>query len=553
MNSGLNSFPAVVILSAGSSKKKMPGFPIFKDSPAFLPVNCRSLGKLVIDFYLNKPVSDIYLVINETDYEDAVKEFGCFGHRLKIISIPETNSVIDTVTLCLQEVVQDEVIVNIVSSVPDVFIDEVNCIGINKEVTLIEGWAGVILREENVRLMSKIESRGKDGYSFSGIFRARKRDILDASSKVLVDDHRQDLMELIKKINETNKIKVIHFSWNDCGRVQNYYKTRMKIFGSRFFNSITLDSKTGILTKTSSNKDKLKREIDYTKLLPNELTVYYPRILSSDFSGEAGVVRMEYYAYPSLAEIMLYWELPKSIWESIIQNLGLVLTRFSAYKDEAVNVDWSDIYLKKVISRVDEFKNSVEKDLYDLFFINESIVINNEQYEGWVKLRDKYIREISKINTSCDSTIIHGDFCFNNILCEPYSGLIKLLDARGSFGIDETTIYGDRKYDIAKLGHSIIGRYDYIVNDLYQIVQSGDGFCLNTFDRPWQVEIDNLFKELLEEKKIDRNLIYLIIGSLFISMPPMHSDNRNRQKAFFLQGIKFLNISLVEKKNYLDG
>lgn len=76
------------------------------------------------------------------------------------------------------------------------------------------------------------------------------------------------------------------------------------------------------------------------------------------------------------------------------------------------------------------------------------------------------------------------------------------------------TIYGDYRYDLAKLSHCYHRRYDEIVNDLFEIKESDD---------------------------------IVIEALLFISMIPLHNDYPDRQLAFFCQGIKLLDYQIEER------
>ena len=67
------------------------------------------------------------------------------------------------------------------------------------------------------------------------------------------------------------------------------------------------------------------------------------------------------------------------------------------------------------------------------------------------------------------------------------SETLKILDPRGNFGIDG--VYGDIRYDIAKLMHSIIGRYDFIINDLFAIIQEKDNVVLEIYGKKQQILI----------------------------------------------------------------
>ena len=66
-------------------------------------------------------------------------------------------------------------------------------------------------------------------------------------------------------------------------------------------------------------------------------------------------------------------------------------------------------------------------------------------------------------------SVVHGDFCLSNIFYDFRAENIKLIDPRGLDTKNNFTIYGDQRYDLAKLMHSIIGLYDHILANLYRI------------------------------------------------------------------------------------
>ena len=139
-----------------------------------------------------------------------------------------------------------------------------------------------------------------------------------------------------------------------------------------------------------------------------------------------------------------------------------------------------------------------------------------------------------------DTTIIHGDFHYGNILFDVNTRLVKLIDPRGNFG--SSGIFGDCKYDLAKLRHSISGGYNFICNDLYTYnINSSDEI---TFKLPSNAD-HKIIQQWFDEKIIQANFsildIKLIEGLLFISMLPLHNDHPDRQNAFFVQGIILLN------------
>ena len=66
-------------------------------------------------------------------------------------------------------------------------------------------------------------------------------------------------------------------------------------------------------------------------------------------------------------------------------------------------------------------------------------------------------RAVASLSREGPGSIMHGDFCLSNILYDLRSRICKLLDPRGSFGA--SGIYGDPRYDVAKLYHSVYGLY----------------------------------------------------------------------------------------------
>jgi hypothetical protein len=133
---------------------------------------------------------------------------------------------------------------------------------------------------------------------------------------------------------------------------------------------------------------------------------------------------------------------------------------------------------------------------------------------------------------------MHGDFCFSNLLYDSRNRRIKALDPRG--GYDRTpSLFGDLRYDLAKLGHSIVGRYDQIVAGRHRLSRDGGDFALE-FEpvacQPW-------LAEALGELSVDglgglAQPVRAVTASLFLSMLPLHADRPDRQQAFLANALR---------------
>jgi thiamine kinase-like enzyme len=126
----------------------------------------------------------------------------------------------------------------------------------------------------------------------------------------------------------------------------------------------------------------------------------------------------------------------------------------------------------------------------------------------------------------------HGDPCFSNILYDKRIRLLRLIDPRGA--ADRDALWGDPHYDFAKLSHSVLGGYDYIVNGLYQLNLNADlRLQLTTSEKSW-LAYAAAFTRHLEGRFIDVRRIRILEASLFLSLLPLHQDVPRNLAAFLL-------------------
>jgi hypothetical protein len=130
---------------------------------------------------------------------------------------------------------------------------------------------------------------------------------------------------------------------------------------------------------------------------------------------------------------------------------------------------------------------------------------------------------------------VHGDLCLSNILYDLRSRVCKLVDPRGSFGT--AGIYGDPRYDVAKLYHSIYGLYDFITNDLFHVAIDGTRVDLEIRSRQQHEQIQRRFEKVFFAE-FDRREILLITALLFASMPALHYEAPRRQMAMYARALE---------------
>ena len=355
------------------------------------------------------------------------------------------------------------------------------------------------------------------------------KDVLN--KKISIKDKEIELSDYFMKYIEKEDMYIKEVNdWIDIGSLENYKKAINKTFTCRNFNTLYLDELSVLHKKSSYNKVnseiKWYKEItdtDYDKLIPK----FYD---NNHFVNEYAI---EFYDYLTLTEYFTFYPLLSFNKEYIFKDLFNKLHNVYL-KNRIISLSFEDFMKEMLIEKTK--KRLEEWDMYDMKEMDK-IFINGEEYLGINVILEK-LR--SKINKICKESInyisiIHGDPAFSNVLFSPRTMIFKLIDPRGNFCID--TNYGDYRYDIAKLRHCYHGRYDEIKSDLFEIKNENNIFNLNFYKDNDYIIFDNILKE----KGINIDDIEIIEGLLFISMIPLHKENKNHQLAFFLQGIRMLN------------
>jgi CTP:phosphocholine cytidylyltransferase-like protein len=315
-----------------------------------------------------------------------------------------------------------------------------------------------------------------------------------------------------------------------------YYEARKDLIDSRFFNTFHYNDLRGTITKRSTDSKKLKREILWFLNLPKELSCFTPKILDYSIDREV-FIEMEYYGYASLSEIFVYGDFSQKIWESILRRLMMVLDEFRRFRADIPQESFREIYYSKLVSRVGILTDS--NPFFGKILSREELRINGKTYYNLGHFMEKILRSIGGLYSRADCTVIHGDYFFANILYDLSNGIVRLVDPRGEWG--DAVIYGDSKYDVAKLSHSIHGKYDFIVNDMFELDYGDDfiDFRILNLGKPAD-ELVTLFDAMVAERHSLRQ-IRLIESLLFLSMVPLHADHPRRQIVQYANGIKMLN------------
>jgi len=324
--------------------------------------------------------------------------------------------------------------------------------------------------------------------------------------------------------------------WFDCGNLDFLTSSRRRLLQARSFNTLHIDELRGTITKRSEHGAKFLNEINYYRLLPRDLATFFPRLVDFSLDPKNLFLTLEYYGYPTLSEVWVFEEFESNYWAATFGTLRKILACFESYPTELSAETVFNFYWRKTLDRLRDF--SAQNRGFAGLAQAGHIELNGKKLPGWPKIQKEVEARVRKLSARPQGRIIHGDLCFPNILYDPVSRLFKFIDPRGSFG--DSGIYGDARYDIAKLLHSLHGGYDFLIHDMFRLEHDGGKIQLQQFFPSTRGAVLKAFEKVFGG---DHNFqeVRVLEGLLFLSMCPLHKDNRARQVAMFATGLRILN------------
>ena len=271
---------------------------------------------------------------------------------------------------------------------------------------------------------------------------------------------------------------------------------------------------------------------------------YAPTLWDSGISEDGrGYYEIEYYFQSSLANLFVFGKNPTFVWKEILNACAAYINDEFTYKPENIETiakQNTQLYGVKTRIRLEEYANQVGVDL------NHPWEINNVDVPSLLQIAEEMDAEIDKKSSSF-TTMMHGDFCFSNILYDFKSKSIRVIDPRGLDLEGHKSIYGDVSYDVAKLAHSILGMYDYIIGGNFTYAEfEGYKMELKFPQNNVIISVQDYFREMTFAGCSLKDLsTYPIMIHLFLSMLPLHSDNQERQKAMLANALRLY----IEYKN----
>lgn len=331
------------------------------------------------------------------------------------------------------------------------------------------------------------------------------------------DDYKGVFEKISTLLGKKNELEAI-----DVTRPKNEVSFIAQAHKPRAFNSIGFNEHT--VEKRSSDIRKLKAELNWFFLAQKRLPLKVPRIVKG-FEDGYEIERIN--GFP-LSQIYFSGVRDFTFWRDqmtdIILQIHCGVEAVSDISSQQVN---NSIILKNV-DRLEAYPKHLSK------YIDSTIQLNGLEYnfQDVFNYTNKIISQTKPV-----LGFVHGDPCLSNIMFDPLAERWYFIDPRGYFFHDHDTFF-DIHYDLAKLHHSMFGRYEAITAGKYEIYQRASTFELFIHENIYMTELEQVFDKMVSDLGYNSSRIRALSRSFFFSMIPLHFECEQKQLAFYLNGLE---------------
>lgn len=346
---------------------------------------------------------------------------------------------------------------------------------------------------------------------------------------------RWKFLEGVNDYHAKHPMKPLHVEdWLDYGHIHTYFHSKAAFTTQRSFNELTISA--DCVKKSSINNKKIQAEALWFQNVPPKLRKFLPQLLGVELSNENVSYELEYLHHTALNELFVFGRLPVMTWKRILAGCFDFLDTCQRYSNTEDNSDTLDrLFKDKTKERLASFCESFSIDSSAVWHVNGGA---KHSIDSLLALANKHLPKAPGA-----ISVIHGDFCFSNILFDFRTSNVKTIDPRGLTSNGEFSVYGDIRYDIAKLSHSIIGEYDWIIAGYYTLTRKDYSIDFELSSSDTLHEIQAMFVEKIEQKYGVSYIELLAMQlHLFLSMLPLHSDDEARQFALFANAFRIANL-----------
>jgi len=382
--------------------------------------------------------------------------------------------------------------------------------------------------------------------------------------------------------------------WLDFGHVHTYFDSKRIITTQRHFNQLRVAD--GVVTKSGTDSAKIMAEASWFEQAPAPikpyLAPYICRTTENGGSGGACAYQLEYLHLATLNELYVFGRLPERVWRRILRACDAYLRTAAGLAAPPAAALSGSLPPAAALSEslppaaalsesrppAAALSNPAPPDAADAALLDPDMVRRTyldktlqrlETYAGqagidldapWT-LNERPAPPLRAIAEHAGAALLaappvpaflHGDFCFSNILFDFRAGRVKMVDPRGTDALGRPSRFGDLRYDLGKLAHSVLGLYDFIVAGFYLLQVEGRSLQFRVLSERC-LPVQRLFAATaFAGRRPAQWQCHPVMVLLFLSMLPLHADDPRRQQALMANGIR-LYLEWISDDRHPDG
>ena len=307
----------------------------------------------------------------------------------------------------------------------------------------------------------------------------------------------------------------------EFGLIEEYEK--LENSKCRPFNKITFKGDTLIKEPVDAQGRGLaKRECAWYEKAKDLGIAILPKIY------ETCPLKMEYIKGKNIYECDLALEQKRNILKGLVDSLK------ELHESEKIPVDTFSVkeaYFNKTFDRLAKIQDLIP------FGREEFIVINGRKCRNVYYHKRELEKALDRLVENCkEFAFIHGDCTFSNMMVRN-SGEPVLIDPRGYFGFSE--LYGDVRYDWAKVYYSIVGNYDQFNLKRFRLhvaSNANEGILLEIESNHWE----ELAEEFIQMTGQDEKEIKLLHAVIWLSLTTYAWQDYDSICGAFYNGLWYL-------------
>ena len=355
----------------------------------------------------------------------------------------------------------------------------------------------------------------------------------------------KSIIDALNTYNDSCPFDVVQAEdWFDFGHLPLYFQSKKSIMIKRMFNHLTYEDH--ILVKQSKDTAKIRAESHWYENLPADLSLHTPRYQGRIERDNLAGYGIEYLYHPLLSDLDAFGALPLPSWLEILSGCFEAQKKCQAIRpdpgapeasEEFASRFYDDMIVGKTWARLEAYVAGAGLDMQDEF------VVNGVSHPPLQTVIERVLAQVPR-TTPDHIRFWHGDMFFGNLFYDFTARRVMMIDPRGQTSDRETCLYGDWRYDLAKLSHSVIGKYDKIILGRFILTEEAPKTWTLTFsEMPAARAVEAILKEhYRQDYGLGGKELLALTALLFFSMLPLHGDRPDLQQAILVNGLRLAGL-----------